>query len=91
MAVLVGAMVLRSPISRVVLVLAAVPIAIVINGVRVFLTGFLVFFVNPELGKGFMHLTEGWLLFLVSMACLAGFAGLTRLVERPLLRLRGAA
>jgi exosortase len=91
MAVLLSAMVLRSPISRALLILAAVPIAIVINGVRVFLTGFLVFFVNPELGRGFMHLTEGWLLFLVSLSCLAGFAGLTRLIERPLLRLRGAS
>ena len=39
----------------------------------------------------FMHLTEGWLLFLVSLACLAAFAGITRFVERPLLRLRDAS
>jgi exosortase len=91
MAVLVSAMVLRSPISRVLLICVAVPIAIIINGVRVFLTGFLVFFVNPELGKGFMHLTEGWLLFLVSLACLAAFAWAIRVVERPILRLRGAS
>ena len=91
MAVLVSAMVLRSPISRVLLVLVAVPIAIIVNGVRVFLTGFLVFFVNPQLGRGFMHLTEGWLLFLFSLACLAAFAWAIRLIERPLLRLRGAS
>ena len=91
MAVLVAAMVLRNPISRVLLVLVAVPIAIIVNGIRVFLTGFLVFFVNPELGKGFMHLTEGWLLFLFSLACLAAFAWTIRLIERPLLRLRGAS
>lgn len=91
MAVLVSAMVLRSPISRVLLVLVAIPIAIVVNGVRVFLTGFLVFFVNPQLGKGFMHLTEGWLLFLFSLACLAAFAWAIRVIERPLLRLGGAS
>jgi exosortase len=90
-AVLLSAMVLRSPISRVVLLLVAIPIAIVINGVRVFLTGFLVYFVNPDLGKGFMHLTEGWLLFIGSMACLAAFAWIIRSIERPLLRFRAAS
>ena len=90
MAVLVSAMVLDNPFSRLLLVLVAIPIAIVVNGVRVFLTGFLVFFVSPDLGKGFMHLTEGWLLFLVSLASLAAFAWIIRCVERPLLRLRGA-
>lgn len=89
MAVLVSALVLRNPLSRALLVLAAIPIAIIVNGIRVFLTGFLVFFVSPALGKGFMHLTEGWLLFLVSLACLAACAWMARLVERPLLRLRG--
>ena len=70
LAVLLGGMVLRWPASRIFLVLVAIPIAIVINGVRVFLTGFLVFFVSPEFGEGFMHTTEGWLLFLISFALL---------------------
>ncbi|HEX6631601.1 MAG TPA: exosortase/archaeosortase family protein [Gemmatimonadaceae bacterium] len=74
LSVLLGAMVLRSAVSRVFLVLVAIPIAIVINGVRVFLTGFLVFFVSPELGEGFMHTTEGWLLFLVSFVLLGAAA-----------------
>jgi exosortase len=90
-AVLLSAMVLRNPISRLVLMVAAIPIAIVINGVRVFLTGFLVFFVDPAMGKGFMHLTEGWLLFLGSMACLAACAWIIRFIERPLLRLGEAS
>ncbi|MEO8622843.1 MAG: exosortase/archaeosortase family protein [bacterium] len=70
LAVLLGGLVLRSPITRIMLVLLAIPIAVVINGVRVFLTGFLVYFVDPALGKGFMHITEGWLLFLVSLVCM---------------------
>lgn len=69
--VLMSAMLLRTLIGRIVLVSLAIPVAIVINGFRVFLTGFLVFFVNPELGTGFMHVTEGWLLFLVSLASIA--------------------
>ncbi len=82
MAVLLGALVLRTPIARVLLLLMAIPVAIVINGIRVFLTGFLVFFVSPSFGEGFMHLTEGWLLFLVSMSILAFVAWASAAVER---------
>jgi exosortase len=74
LAILMGGLMLRAPLSRVVLVALAIPIAIVINGVRVFVTGFLVYFVSPELGSGFMHITEGWLMFLVSFACIGGVA-----------------
>ena len=71
LAVLMSAMFLRSIPARALLVLLSIPIAIVINGIRVFLTGFLVYYVNPALGRGFMHETEGWLLFLVSLGALA--------------------
>lgn len=72
--VLLGGMTLRWPVSRLLLVVIAVPIAILINGIRVFLTGFLVFFVSPELGEGFMHTTEGWLMFLVAFVLLGSVA-----------------
>ena len=85
-AVLLGALVLRTPVARVLLLLLAVPVAIVINGLRVFLTGFLVFFVSPSFGEGFMHLTEGWLLFLVSMSILASVAWVSAAVERLVAR-----
>jgi exosortase/archaeosortase family protein len=59
---------------------------VVVNAVRVFLTGFLVYFLTPAMGEGFMHLTEGWLLFLVAFSVLAagawGIAVLERLIER---------
>jgi exosortase/archaeosortase family protein len=86
MAVLLGALVLRSPFSRIGLVALAIPVAIVINGIRVFLTGFLVFFVSPSFGEGFMHATEGWLLFLVSLSLLAGAAWLATLLERRIMQ-----
>jgi len=77
LSVLLSALMLRYVPSRILLIAAAVPVAIFINGFRVFLTGFLVFFVSPELGKGFMHLTEGWLLFIVSFTtmCLLALGG----------------
>jgi exosortase len=82
MSVFIGAVTLRLPASRLVLLCAAIPIAIAINGVRVFFTGFLVYFVSPALGTGFMHASEGWLLFLVSVGTLAVFALLARRVEQ---------
>jgi exosortase len=89
--VLIAGLWLRMPASRIALVLLAIPVAIVINAVRVFLTGFLVFFVNPELGDGFMHATEGWLMFLVAFAALAGIAWLLTAGERWWDRRKGVA
>ncbi len=72
----------HSPASRLAIVLAAIPVAVLLNGLRVFLTGFLVFFVDPALGTGFMHLSEGWAVFVVAFLILGALAaGLTR-VER---------
>jgi exosortase len=80
--VLMGGLWLRYPVTRMALIALAVPIAVLINGVRVFLTGFLVYFVDPKLGDGFMHLTEGWLLFVVSLTLVGGLAWLLSIIER---------
>lgn len=68
--VLLGGLLLKTPLARIAIVALSIPVAVVINGVRVFVTGFLVVFVDPELADGFSHLTEGWLLFLVAFAIL---------------------
>jgi exosortase len=70
--VLLGGLVLRHPLSRVLIVALSLPVAVLINGVRVFGTGFLVAFVDPGLAEGFSHATEGWLLFIAAFAILAG-------------------
>jgi exosortase len=72
--VLIGGLWLRTPIGRIALVLLTIPVAIALNGIRVFLTGFLVFFVDPKLGEGFMHMTEGWIIFVVAFAILGAIA-----------------
>jgi exosortase len=79
--VLIGGLWLRFPVSRILLILLAIPVAIVINAVRVFLTGFLVYYVSAEMGEGFMHLTEGWLLFVVAFGMLGLIAWLFSSVE----------
>jgi exosortase len=81
---LVGGLWLRTPVARILLLLLAIPVAIVINAVRVFFTGFLVFFVDPKLGEGFMHMTEGWLLFIVAFGLLALLTWAARAIERRL-------
>jgi exosortase len=82
--VLAGGLWLRFPIPRALLVVAAIPIAVVLNGIRVFLTGFLVYFVDPALGEGFMHMTEGWLMFLVAFGLLGLLAWALATVERQI-------
>lgn len=76
MAILIGAIFLKHSLTRILMVFTSIVLAIVVNGVRVFLTGFLVYFVNPALGEGFMHLSEGYLLFLVSLSALGGITWL---------------
>jgi exosortase len=72
--VLIGAVWLNKPALRALLVLAAVPIAMLLNGVRIFITGFLVYFVDPALGDGVMHFTEGWAIFAVAFVILGAMA-----------------
>jgi exosortase len=71
--VLAGGLWLRHPLSRMLLVALAIPVAMVVNAFRVFLTGFLVYFVSPALGEGFMHLSEGLLLFVIAFLILGLF------------------
>ena len=82
-AFLMGGLWLTRTWARILLVLLAIPIAVVINGVRVFLTGFLVYFVDPKMGEGFMHMTEGWLLFMVSFVLISAVAALLAFLTRP--------
>lgn len=79
--VLIGGLWLKWPINRLLLVLLALPVAMVLNGIRVFLTGFLVYFVDPSLGEGFMHMTEGWIIFVIAFGILGAMAWLMARVE----------
>ena len=79
------AVTLRSGWTRAALFLLAVPVAILLNGIRIFLTGFLVLLVDPKLGQGFMHITEGWLIFVIAFFILGGIAWLFMALERRVL------
>jgi len=83
--VLVGGLWLRHPVSRLLLIGLAIPVAMVVNAFRVFLTGFLVHWVDPRMGEGFMHLSEGWLLFVTAFLILGAFTWGVAAVEQRLL------
>ncbi len=80
--VLVGGLWLRTWWGRTILVLSAIPVAMVLNAVRIFLTGFLVYFVDPRLAEGVMHYSEGWATFVVAFAILGAMTWVVLLLER---------
>jgi exosortase len=79
---LMGGLWLGTVSGRVALLVVAIPVAMAINGLRIFVTGFLSYFVDPALGEGVMHYSEGWVLFIVALVILAGFTWLLARVER---------
>ncbi len=89
--VLMGALFLRTWPLRLLLVALTIPVAILINGFRVFLTGFLVLYVSPEMGQGFMHTSEGMVMFGGAFMVTALLTWALGGVERLALRRQGAA
>jgi len=60
----------KSAWRRSLLVLASIPIAIAANAVRILGTGLCVQYWDPDMALGFFHEFSGWVIFLVSLACL---------------------
>jgi len=58
---------------RVLLAIAAVPIAVAANGLRIVGTGLLVQYWDPDKAEGFFHIFSGWLIFVVSLLMLFVF------------------
>jgi exosortase len=70
LAIIYGFLMDRRKWVRVVLACSAVPIAVAANGFRIFATGLLVQYWDPEKAEGFYHLFSGWLIFVVSLIML---------------------
>jgi exosortase D (VPLPA-CTERM-specific) len=60
---------------RVALACSALPIAVAANSFRIFGTGLLVQYWDPDKAKGFFHLFSGWLIFVVSLIMLFALHG----------------
>jgi len=60
----------KGKVIRVLLVLAAVPIAIAANGLRIMGTGLTGMYWSPDKAEGFFHEFSGWLIFVMSLLML---------------------
>ncbi len=63
---------------RILLVLAAVPIAVVANGMRITGTGLVGQYWSPDKAEGFFHSFAGWVIFLLSLLMLFLLHGMIR-------------
>lgn len=64
LALIAGTFWLRSRAGRTLLLAAVVPLALCWNGIRIFMTGFLVLFVDGSFGEGIRHQMLGWLTYM---------------------------
>ncbi len=74
---------------KTVLLLSAAPITILMNAVRIGITGFVVDAYGISAAEGFMHLFEGWFIFITCVLVLIGLAIVLQRVtgdRRPLYR-----
>jgi exosortase len=70
LALIYGYLLEPSRARRVLLALAAVPIAVVANALRVTGTGLLGQYWDPDKAQGFFHEFEGWVIFVLSLGML---------------------
>jgi len=73
LAVVLGYFTERRTWARVLTALAAVPIAVAANALRVAGTGLASYWISPAAAEGFFHTFSGWLMFVVALGGLLGF------------------
>jgi exosortase len=56
---------------RTLIVVAAIPVAIIANGARVAGTGMAAHWIGPEAAEGFFHEFSGWIIFVIAFAMMA--------------------
>jgi len=75
--------------TRWLLVLSAVPIALVANAFRIWATGVLAHWYGTQAAEGFYHTFAGWLVFVVALGLLLGEGALLSLLRRAWKRIEG--
>lgn len=81
----------KSTLERIIIVLSAIPIAILVNAFRVALTGFLTHRVGEQAAQGVIHQTEGLFTFGLAFALLLVEASLLQVLFKRFRRSRPAA
>lgn len=82
LSIIYGYLMERSVSVRVILALAAIPIAVIANSLRIVGTGLVVQYWDPNKAEGFFHAFSGWLIFVVSLIMLFLLHGLLRVACR---------
>jgi exosortase len=81
MSLLMGGTLLTTVRGRAILLLLAVPAALAANALRVFLTGYLVYYVGPQAAEGMLHQSAGIGVFLLALGFVAAGMSLLRRLE----------
>ncbi len=76
-------------LGRVLLALAAIPIAVAVNALRIVGTGILVQYWDPDKALGFFHEFSGWIMFMLSIALLFATSKFIHLTFKTLQAERG--
>jgi exosortase D (VPLPA-CTERM-specific) len=76
--------------KRVLLFVASVPIAILMNSLRIGAIGITVEYWGKKMAEGLLHDFEGWVVFMFSTAALLGVAALLARTSKPRIALRDA-
>lgn len=79
LAIVLGYFTERRTLVRVAIVVAAVPIAVLANAIRVAGTGLVSYWVSPAAAEGFFHSFSGWIVFVVAFLGLLAFQRLMHL------------
>jgi exosortase len=83
LAVFYGYFLERTTKRRILLALASIPIAVAANVFRIVGTGLCVQYWDPDKALGFFHEFSGWVMFVVSLACLYLVHRAMRLISPP--------
>ena len=84
LAVIYGYLMESGRAFRVILELAAVPIAIAANSLRVMGTGLLGLYWGPEKAEGFFHTFSGWVIFILALGMLFALHRVLRMLQQLL-------
>ena len=86
LAIIYGYLLETNTAIRILLVVLAVPIAVLANGLRIMGTGLTGMYWDPAKAQGFFHEFSGWVIFILSLTALfaahAIFRGIVRAVRR---------
>jgi len=72
LAIIYGYLMEKRLVIRYVLALASVPIAVAANSFRIFTTGLMVQYWDPDKAEGYFHTSWGWIVFVISLLMLYG-------------------